>query len=98
MDSQPGITIAHNPARSRVVAIHGGEEIGFMSYREDAGAIVIDHTIVDPRFQGQGVASQLVREGLTALAEASPKRVVAACSYVRIWLGRHPEFAHLTEW
>lgn len=97
MDSQPTLTTTHQPARSRVVAIHDGEEIGFMSYREDAGAIVIDHTIVDPRFQGQGVASQLVREGLTALAEASPKRFVAECSYVRMWLGRHPEFAHLTE-
>ena len=52
------------------------------------------HTEVDPRFEGQGIATTLVQGALDAV-RASGRDVVAFCPYVKAWLGRHPDYQDL---
>jgi predicted GNAT family acetyltransferase len=52
------------------------------------GAIAFTHTLIDPRFEGQGLASRLVR---TALSEARSARlaVLPFCPFVRGYIADH---------
>jgi uncharacterized protein len=53
-------------------------------------------TVVEPAFEGRGIASALVRLALEAADEAGA-RVISSCWYVDGWLERHPEFQHLRD-
>ncbi|MFD0997125.1 hypothetical protein HNR16_002936 [Pseudoclavibacter chungangensis] len=88
--------ITKDPAADRYIVTDDGEEIGFMSYVERDDAIVIDHTVVRPEFQGEGVAGRLVGAALGDLRDASTKRVVPQCPSVAVYIKRHPEYADLT--
>lgn len=50
------------------------------------------HTEVDDAFEGQGVASQLVRFALDDAIERG-FRIVPVCPYVKAWLERHDDYA-----
>ena len=52
---------------------------------------IFPHTVVQERFQGQGLASQLVRSALDQTI-AEGRQIVATCSYVRSWLDRHEDY------
>ena len=68
--------------------------ISVLDYEMGSGRIVFTHTSVPPAYRGQGLAAQLVEAGLQwALAEGL--KVVPACSYVQLYLQRHPEWQHL---
>ena len=53
-------------------------------------------TVVQPAFEGRGIASQLVRTALDA-ARAAGARVISSCWYVDGWLARHPEYQDLQD-
>jgi predicted GNAT family acetyltransferase len=63
-------------------------------YRLAPGVITFTHTEVEPALRGRGIASRLVHDALDAVRERGLK-VVATCSFVSAYLGRHPEFADL---
>ncbi len=71
-----------------------GELLGFSVYDTIGPTVVFTHTEVDPKFEGQGIASTLVKEALDAV-RASGRDVVAFCPYVKAWIGRHPEYRDL---
>ena len=71
-----------------------GELLGFAVYDVVGRTVVFTHTEVDPRFEGQGIASTLVQGALDAVRE-SGRDVVAFCPYVKAWLGRHPDYQDL---
>ena len=50
------------------------------------------HTEVDDAFEGQGVASQLVRFALDDAIERG-FRIAPVCPYVKAWLKRHDDYA-----
>lgn len=50
------------------------------------------HTEVDDAFEGQGVASQLVRFALDHAIEHG-FRIVPVCPYVKSWLQKHDDYA-----
>ena len=52
------------------------------------------HTEVAPAVEGRGVAAALVRAALS-WADERKLTVVPRCSFVRLYMQRHPEFAHL---
>lgn len=62
---------------------------GFCDHHERDGAMVLPHTVVDPRFRGRGLAGQLVRHALDA-ARQRGLRVVPQCWYVAQYIGDHP--------
>jgi predicted GNAT family acetyltransferase len=52
--------------------------------------MVMTHTWVPPAVGGRGIAAELVRVAL-AHAQGKGLRVDPACSYVDVYMRRHPE-------
>jgi len=78
------------PERSRFEIRVDGEVAGFAEYRRRPGLIAFVHTLIDPRFEGQGFASRLVR---TALSEAHSdgSSVLPFCPFVRAYIAGRRE-------
>ena len=75
--------------RNKIAAIADGEEVGEVTFPEkETGVCVINHTYVDDRFRGQGIASELVRRAVEEI-ERKGCRVEATCSYALLWLARN---------
>lgn len=85
--NEPVITDALE--RARYEAHLEDELVGFLEYIVKHGRIALVHTEVPPEFEGQGVASALVRHALDD-ARARELRVIAICEYVQGYLTRHP--------
>ena len=88
------IRVVDVPERSRFEVLVDGEIAGFTEYRRRPGLIAFIHTLIDPRFEGQGLGSQLVR---TALSEARSDRlsVLPFCPFVRSYIAGHAEYLDL---
>ena len=84
---QPVVTDATE--RARYEAHLGDVLAGFLEYVVKHGRIALVHTEVPPEYEGQGVASALVRYALDD-ARARELRVIAICEYVQAYLTRHP--------
>ena len=69
---------------------------GSIAYWAESGTITLIHTEVDAAFEGKGLAALLVRGALEDI-RARGLRLVPACSFVRSYLRRHPEFLELVE-
>lgn len=85
------------PYKNRIAAIDNGEEIGEVTFApqgrgpqhpERDGVYVINHTYVDDRYRGQGIAAELVRRAVETI-EQRGARVEATCSYALLWLARN---------
>jgi uncharacterized protein len=88
------VTVVDVSERSRFEVLVDGEIAGFTEYRRRPGLIAFIHTLIDPRFEGQGLGSQLVR---TALSEARSDRlsVLPFCPFVRSYIAGHTEYLDL---
>ncbi len=75
----------------RFVVRIGDEEAGHIAVRQEPGRVVALHTQTDPARQGQGIAGRLTQALLDDL-RATDRLVLPECSYVRSWLGKHPEY------
>ena len=74
--------------KNRIAAIDHGEEIGEVTFPEREGVYVINHTYVDDRFRGQGIAAELVRIAVEEI-ERRGGQYKATCSYAALWLARN---------
>jgi predicted GNAT family acetyltransferase len=80
--------------RSRFEIRVDDELAGFIEYQRRPGLIAFVHTLIDPRFEGHGLGSQLVR---TALAEARSEglAVLPFCPFVRGYIAAHSDYLDL---
>jgi predicted GNAT family acetyltransferase len=69
--------------------------VSVLDYELGAGRVVFTHTGVPSAYRGQGLAARLVEAGL-AWAREQGLKVVPACSYVAVFLQRHPEWRDLS--
>ena len=71
-----------------------GDYVAFTEYRRNGDTIHFLKTRVPPEFEGQGVASKLVK---TALDDARAQHliVVPICRFVASYIRRHPEYRDL---
>jgi uncharacterized protein len=74
--------------------VDAGDDTAVAYYRLEPGVITFTHTEVPVALWGQGIGSRLVRGALEA-ARAQGLKVVARCSFVSSYLGKHPEFNDL---
>ncbi|MEU9332793.1 GNAT family N-acetyltransferase [Streptomyces sp. NPDC048290] len=87
--------IRDDRAAGRLEAVQGEEVAGRIEYfvlDSPAPALVPVHTIVEPAYEGQGIAGSLARE-LYAVAAREGVPVAPLCPYVVKWAERHPEEA-----
>lgn len=91
------VEITHEPDRRRFTARDGLAEVGELTYAEDDRQVVIEHTIVAPERQGEGIAGQLAEAALASLGAADERRIVPECTYVAQYVRKHPEHLPLTQ-
>ena len=87
------INVVHNAAQGRFEATVDGL-LSVADYELAEGLVGFTHTLVPPALRGRGIAEKLVRAGLE-WARAEHRRVVPACSYVGVFIGRNAEFQDL---
>jgi uncharacterized protein len=88
------IQVLDDPGRRRFEIVVNGQTAGFTTYRNEEGSVALDHTQIDPRWQGRGLASQLIGESLDKL-RARGATVVPYCPFVRDFIVHHPGYADL---
>jgi uncharacterized protein len=67
------------------------ELAGTIRYTLDPGVITLVHTEVEPRHEGEGVGSALVKGALDDI-RARDLRLRPLCPFVAEYLRRHPEY------
>ncbi|TXD96900.1 N-acetyltransferase [Psychrobacter frigidicola] len=92
-NSQEKPNITHNEAAHRFETTIDGQT-GYISYQEQDGALVYDHTIVPQALGGRGVGSDLVKHALDYAREHN-KKVVPQCSFVSSYINKHPDYQDL---
>ncbi len=88
------IRVADNPAGGKFEITLDGEEAGLIAYERSGATISLIHTLIDPRFEGRGLGTRLVREALDSL-RAQGLAVLPQCPFVRGYIQRHREYADL---
>lgn len=71
-----------------------GEPAGSIRFARDDRVVTMLHTEVEPRFEGAGVGSQLVRQALDDV-RARGERVRPLCPFVAAVIRQHPEYRDL---
>jgi predicted GNAT family acetyltransferase len=89
--------ITNNVAAGQWEARLEGELAGYAEYRTRPGRVVFTHTVVEPRFEGRGIASTLITTAVED-AIANEWRITPICPFVRAWLKRHPEHHAWVDW
>jgi uncharacterized protein len=86
--------VIDNPTEGRYEARVDGDVAGHLFYRERPGGLVLVHTEVVRRFEGQGVGGRLVAGALDDLRSrglsATPQ-----CPFAASYIEKHPEYADL---
>lgn len=73
-----------------------GEVAGYTQVKEGDGALDMPHTVIEDAYEGQGLASQLVRGALDDI-RAQGRQVHPSCPYVSSWIGKHPDYRDLVD-
>jgi uncharacterized protein len=85
--------IRHQANEQRFEALIDGQ-LARCDYRQDGDLMRIFHTEVPRALQGRGIAAALV-EAAFRHAQRHQLRVQPQCSYVRVYLQRHPQWEFL---
>lgn len=85
--------IRDNVERHRFEVVEDGH-LARAEYAIEGDVITFTHTIVPPALEGRGIASRLIRHGLSE-ARARGLRVVPQCPFVAAYIRKHPEWADL---
>lgn len=89
MYSPTPIAITHDARAQRFEALVDGRRCE-ADYQLRDGVMWMTHTGVPPALEGRGIAARLVAEALT-WARAQGLKVQPSCSYVAVYMRRHPE-------
>ncbi|MDP1532156.1 MAG: GNAT family N-acetyltransferase [Rubrivivax sp.] len=95
MPAPAALTITRNPAASRFEAVVDGQ-LAVCDYRRQGNLIDMTHTGVPRALEGRGIAAALVAATLD-WARAQGLRVRPSCSYVAVYMLRHPDTLDLRE-
>lgn len=87
--------IVHKPEIGRFEAIVDGLQCE-ADYQLDGRTMRMTHTGVPRELEGRGIAAALVKTALGWAREQGYK-VAPLCSYVRVYIRRHPEWQDLVD-
>lgn len=86
---KPALPVRHNEAASRFEAEVDGL-LSVCDYRRQGDVLLLTHTEVPRALEGRGIAAALVAAALD-WARSQGLRVRPLCSYVAVYMRRHPE-------
>lgn len=92
MSETPELTVERQPAARRFEVYVGGELAGLVDYRERDGVVVFPHVEVYPRYESQGVGTQLVRSALDEVI-GEGKQIQPDCPFVAEFVRSNPSYA-----
>ena len=92
-DAAPPLDIVHNLDRHRFETVVDGMR-GEAVYQRLGNTLHLVHTEVAPALEGRGVAGALV-EAMLDYAAANGFKVIPQCSFVRVYIDRHPQWQDL---
>lgn len=88
--------IKHNTAENRFEALSDLQIIGVINYYKEDNVLVVTHTGVQPKYEGQGIAAALTKDLLTYIVKNNLK-VSPLCSYTKSYIDRHAEYHNLVQ-
>jgi predicted GNAT family acetyltransferase len=83
------VAVTHDTARQRFETTVDGH-LCVADYQLRGQVMWMTHTVVPPAVGGRGIAAELVRVAL-AWAEEQGYTVEPSCSYVEVYMQRHPQ-------
>jgi predicted GNAT family acetyltransferase len=88
--------VTANATLSRYEIRVDGELAGFTRFIAGAAGapVVFPHTEIDPRFAGQGLATQLIGAALDDM-RAQGRKIVPVCPFVQSFIAKHPDYQDL---
>ncbi|WP_418315736.1 GNAT family N-acetyltransferase [Piscinibacter sakaiensis] len=87
--STEALQVQHDLAQQRFIAVVDGHRC-VADYRMAGKVMQMVHTAVHPSLRGRGIAAALVGTALQYAREGG-LQVDPICSYVRVYINRHPE-------
>ena len=87
--------VIHDPAMHRYELLVDGIQAGLADYQLRDDQIVFVHTEIDPKYRGQGRATELARGALNLVRAESETRVVAKCEFIDKFITDNPEYRDL---
>jgi predicted GNAT family acetyltransferase len=91
------VEVVHSPESERYEIHVDGKLAGFTeAHPRGNGVVLFSHTEVDDAYEGQGLASKLVRGALDDVRSRG-ERIEVTCSYIKNWLTKHEDYADLVE-
>ena len=89
------ISVLKNDELNRFEIYSDGELAGFAEFEVSNQMISYTHTEIDPRFGGQGLGSQLIKEALDEALEQNLE-VAPYCSFVSAYIKKNSQkYLHL---
>lgn len=88
--------VEDNPALSRTELRVDGELVGWSKYGPAGDSVIVAHTEIDERREGEGLGSVLARGTLDGI-RASGKTVIPVCPFTASFIRRHPEYVDLVD-
>lgn len=83
--------------KNRINVFIDGKLAGFATFPDlEEGIVVINHTIVNPSYRGQGIASKIMEAFVEVLIETN-RKCRASCSYAANWFLNHEEYQYLLD-
>lgn len=87
--------VTHNADAERYEIAVDGAFAGFTeAHPLDDVNVLFPHTVIEPAFEGQGLASKLVTGAFDDI-RARGLKIVPTCPYILGWLPKHPEYHDL---
>ena len=94
MSATPDNQVRKNEAEGQYEILVGEEVAGYATYIDRDGARELPHTVVDPKFRGQGLSKPLIKAALDD-ARADDVRVIPSCPAVERFIEQNPEYSDL---
>lgn len=88
--------IIHDEEDLRFYAMVGGDEAELTYTYPEIGVMDLDHTFVPEDNRGNGLADELVKNGLE-YAKSKNYQIVPSCPVVEAYIKRHPEYKDLVQ-
>ncbi len=84
--------------KGEFIAFSDGKQVGLMTYSwADADRLIIDHTEVEPEFNGQGVGKELVYQAVE-FARDNNLKIVPLCPFAKATFQKNEEIRDVLSW
>ncbi|MCZ9290945.1 MULTISPECIES: GNAT family N-acetyltransferase [Corynebacterium] len=94
MSENPEVSVRKNETDGQYEILVGEEVAGFATYTDANGVRDLPHTVVDPKFRGQGLSKPLIQAALDD-ARADGMQVTPSCPAVERYIEQNPQYRDL---